>query len=612
MLSPRLTDCIECSSISSLLASIDCKLAELSKNLYNNTIFSLNKPIDGSKMSDLLNYKRILMYKLCNEDYASCFSLEMIASRVRLLVGKGCPNIPIMRRRTTTTTTSRTSSTTTTTSSSSTTSTTSSTTTVASEQIVKVNAGEYSTTYITNLGKVYMTDYNGSAYVPTNFGLSGIVSGYGAQYDSVVLDGSGNVKTVAAGGTIVSYTTTSTLAPFTNVTQVSAIYNPSSFKTSYLGIMAGEVYVFGKDAMNINGGVDIANPIKLTTPAGKTITKIVGCDLGLLALASDGTVWRWNFGSLTATQVVMPGSVTITSITTIGKGVFIAANSTNIFAWGGTFGITEYVGLATGITTPTSIKTNFVSAGAVFPLKEIAGTYNTLHVIDANDNHFACGDNVMGEIGNGQEYSPWKTYYNGTSSNPYQWNFGRAQKLQGTAVQIPGKFKNLSGGSVLAFYMYAQDMNNNWYSWGRNKSRCLGNGLSQNDNDESTYPNAYDVPAPKLVTPLTQSWTITGTGKYGASVFNPATARTPQASAGINQYISGTSTTLYGSASYQQDGTIVSYSWTKLSGPSCTIVSPTLADTSVTGLSIGTYVFQLTVTNNNAATNSSTVTVVVS
>ena len=85
MLSPRLTSCADCSSIPALLDDIDCKLVELSNNLYNNTVFILNKSIPGEAIDDLLNYKRILMYKLCNEDYAKHYTIQMIASRVKLL-----------------------------------------------------------------------------------------------------------------------------------------------------------------------------------------------------------------------------------------------------------------------------------------------------------------------------------------------------------------------------------------------------------------------------------------------------------------------------------------------------------------------------------------------
>lgn len=85
MLLPRLTDCVDCTTISALLSDIDCRLTELANAEYNNIVFSLNRPTNCAPIGDLLNYKRILTYKLCNEDYAAPFTVQMIASRVKLL-----------------------------------------------------------------------------------------------------------------------------------------------------------------------------------------------------------------------------------------------------------------------------------------------------------------------------------------------------------------------------------------------------------------------------------------------------------------------------------------------------------------------------------------------
>jgi hypothetical protein len=85
MLSPRLTNCPECASIPVFIADIDCKLASLANNLYNNVVFMLNQPVPGGVMLDLINYRRILAYKYCNPDYAAPFTVNMIASRVKLL-----------------------------------------------------------------------------------------------------------------------------------------------------------------------------------------------------------------------------------------------------------------------------------------------------------------------------------------------------------------------------------------------------------------------------------------------------------------------------------------------------------------------------------------------
>jgi hypothetical protein len=85
MLTPRITDCEECASILPLIADINCKVFEMSLRLYNNIIFSLNLHVDYMAMLDLLNYKRILEYKLVNPDYACEYSVNMIASKVKLL-----------------------------------------------------------------------------------------------------------------------------------------------------------------------------------------------------------------------------------------------------------------------------------------------------------------------------------------------------------------------------------------------------------------------------------------------------------------------------------------------------------------------------------------------
>ena len=71
MLSPRLTNCVECTTIPVLLNDIDCKLAELANNLYNNVVFMLNQPVSANIMIDLLNYRRILTFKYCNPDFNS-------------------------------------------------------------------------------------------------------------------------------------------------------------------------------------------------------------------------------------------------------------------------------------------------------------------------------------------------------------------------------------------------------------------------------------------------------------------------------------------------------------------------------------------------------------
>jgi hypothetical protein len=86
MLTPRLTNYIANSTIPVLLADINERIAELANLEYNNIVYAVNNYINTVALQDLLNYKRILLFKNCNPDYCKFFTVEMIASRVKLLI----------------------------------------------------------------------------------------------------------------------------------------------------------------------------------------------------------------------------------------------------------------------------------------------------------------------------------------------------------------------------------------------------------------------------------------------------------------------------------------------------------------------------------------------
>src|SRR5574343_1621763 len=88
----------------------------------------------------------------------------------------------------------------------------------------------------------------------------------------------------------------------------------------------------------------------------------------------------------------------------------------------------------------------------------------------------------------------------------------------------------------------------------------------------------------------------------------------PNATAGtdISITLPVNNTTLNGSASNDADGTITSYSWTRINGPTqVTISNAAAASTAISNLVQGTYGFRLVVTDNNGATDSDTVQVTV-
>lgn len=105
-------------------------------------------------------------------------------------------------------------------------------------------------------------------------------------------------------------------------------------------------------------------------------------------------------------------------------------------------------------------------------------------------------------------------------------------------------------------------------------------------------------------------FTLTEAGKAGS----PNANKLPVAVAGADQTINlpVNQVTVNGSGSYDPDGSIASYSWQQLSGPSpATIASPNADTTAITGLDSGAYVFQLTVRDNLGAVSTNTVKITV-
>jgi ribosomal protein L14 len=119
----------------------------------------------------------------------------------------------------------------------------------------------------------------------------------------------------------------------------------------------------------------------------------------------------------------------------------------------------------------------------------------------------------------------------------------------------------------------------------------------------------------------TYTFRLTVTDNSGATAtddmtvtVNAAANIAPTANAGSNITVTlpTNSTTLNGSGT-DADGTIATYQWSYVSGPTTyTIATPASASTNLTNLVQGVYVFRLTVTDNSGATATDVVTVNVS
>lgn len=93
----------------------------------------------------------------------------------------------------------------------------------------------------------------------------------------------------------------------------------------------------------------------------------------------------------------------------------------------------------------------------------------------------------------------------------------------------------------------------------------------------------------------------------------PATVnQSPIANAGVDQIVTAPNDqlTLFGSAS-DPDGSVVLYAWTKQSGPSATLVNESTPTLTVSGMIEGTYIFRLTVTDDDGSIDTDDVTVTV-
>lgn len=95
-------------------------------------------------------------------------------------------------------------------------------------------------------------------------------------------------------------------------------------------------------------------------------------------------------------------------------------------------------------------------------------------------------------------------------------------------------------------------------------------------------------------------------------IVNDSIVQPPVSNAGPDQSISISTATLDGSASSDPDGNIVTYLWTKVSGPgSTTITTPGSIMPVISNLQTGVYVFNLHVVNNGGGTDDDTVQITV-
>ncbi len=220
-------------------------------------------------------------------------------------------------------------------------------------------------------------------------------------------------------------------------------------------------------------------------------------------------------------------------------------------------------------------------------------------------------------------------------------NYRAASKAAGYRLQVlSGSASNTGGGLAVTLNWSNSGVApayENWDTWFE-----LRNGSTVVWSGKSSFTPKFFLPGTKTVT---DNFAVPVQGNYGLYLIvrdptgyraplaltnknrasdgsylltyvnvSATTGQAPVANAGANQTITlpSNSVTLDGSGSKDADGTITTYAWTKVSGPAQgTISSASSMSTTATNLAQGTYIFQLTVTDNSNFTGSDSVTITV-
>ncbi len=284
---------------------------------------------------------------------------------------------------------------------------------------------------------------------------------------------------------------------------------------------------------------------------------------------------------------------------------------------------------ATGVTIQNNSIANICYA-AIF-LHNAAGisiigntTYNSnIGLLTSNDNSILTSNlvvqqNILVGISSGEVFTPqnqicvqFATIHNNLSSfgnvdaNYYARPIDDDKTLIATSTGVADNILNLSGWqNYLGFDLHSFKSPKTITS--ANDLRFEYNATTSNKTI-SLNANYIDVKGTNYQGSITLSPYTSAVLIRNGAITNGNIA--PIANAGGNGTITlpSNSVTLSGTGT-DADGTITGYSWTKISGPSANISSPNSASTNVTGMTTaGTYVFQLTVTDNNGATGTSTV-----
>jgi alpha-tubulin suppressor-like RCC1 family protein len=302
--------------------------------------------------------------------------------------------------------------------------------------------------------------------------------------------------------------------PFRGVVQV-VVWSTNNSNGNAALKADGTVWVWGLTGggMRGNGQTGQVNPspVQVLIPENKKITQIAASDI-LMALASDGSVYTWGGNNrkellgTNSTDYTHPHRVPLPQpakeIQAGGFFYYALGIRGNLYGWGY---YTASMCMGAGgydHALPPPLRPHDLTNDLRLPHPIARVTTNSIatHVILTDGTLWGWGDNSSGTVGNGQELD--YIHHN----PPYAWSWAPGEML----VQKPchlvagvSNFIQVFGGSAGVFYSYAETSDGKLYSWGRNKTAVLGNGImGPTPEIISVYPNSWDVLKPTIVDPF--------------------------------------------------------------------------------------------------------------
>lgn len=465
--------------------------------------------------------------------------------------------------------------------------------------IIKVGPTEYACYHLMEDGQVWRYFFNSATgkveFLP--FDMSGkLVTDVAVGFNRALLIDQDRYAYVSASGD--NTPTKYTIDTLGN--QFNDNLNIYGYFYTYLTKRAdSSLWYWGGDDYNLFAGTNqIVRPIKLSQGTAKY--RDVHMGRYIYGLTTAGDIDRWSkSGSTSPTRLTLPGGLKAKKVVGSHNDFSIAIDVNGVpYAIGNDY---QYWG-------GSAVAASFVNVKALWnnplPIVEIEANQNTIAFIDSTGKLFTMGDNFNGEIGNGEEWSNKKEL---NTFGWYNWSWGKGQLGYTPITFVPhplGKrWAKLFNSNVYNFYWWAIDEDGDAYFWGRNKSFVGGDGIQVNP--ENTYPNSRDILQPQirrpwLATPATSYTFVPGTLNAGATVFTSDTVVT----------LSATGTPSTGYSWQARNWTITGVTGDSLANAN--IESPTAQTTRITGLTKGAYQFTVQFIDNNNATISDTVSIIVS